>query len=455
MQAQVQKHRDELAQAKNTAEDKEIQCNESITEEANEGQTVHSFKVSFMERDLGLCLGMHNEWDCGAIVGGFKEMNPPGPAEACGKIKEGQMLIGINGTSTLKLTFRETVAVLQETLGKPGVPIHLEFALKSDVPVIFEQNNVHEYNKPVENSNNFKEESVIEESNQDTATKVIEESNQDIAAKKMLNDVYEYNKPVENSNNFKEESVIEESNQDTATDVIEESNQDTATKETLNNVFEYNEKQIENSNNVKEESIIEESNQDTATDVIEESHQDTATDVIEEWNQSTATNVIEESNQGTAAKEKLKNVFDYIEKQVEDYEEESNQDIAAMETLKTYLVSFAYGRPIGLEIDESIKFGVAARVTYVKETNPPRPAVEVGQIVVEINGTSTLDLTFAETVALFKNSFPRPGEPMRVRFADECDVSALLRGTPTDTGESASSGPTETTFALPTLRWPF
>eukprot|EP00941_MAST-03F_sp_MAST-3F-sp1_P000782 g782.t1 len=104
---------------------------ELAAEKANRG----TFVVSFTETSIGLLVRTRPDKDRGAVVSGFKKVTPPGPAEACGKIKEGQLLVEINGRTTLDLNFKQTVALFKASLAKPGKPMRLRFAWNPDFSV--------------------------------------------------------------------------------------------------------------------------------------------------------------------------------------------------------------------------------------------------------------------------------------------------------------------------------
>lgn len=74
--------------------------------------TPTEFDVTFGEGPLGLLIHKRQDVDQGAVVSGFKrgeDDNKPGPAEACGMIAPGQILIAINGKSTLSTSFKKTI----------------------------------------------------------------------------------------------------------------------------------------------------------------------------------------------------------------------------------------------------------------------------------------------------------------------------------------------------------
>ena len=73
--------------------------------------TPTEFDVTFGEGPLGLLIHKRQDIDQGAVVSGFKrgEDDKPGPAEACGMIAPGQILIAINGKSTLSTSFKKTI----------------------------------------------------------------------------------------------------------------------------------------------------------------------------------------------------------------------------------------------------------------------------------------------------------------------------------------------------------
>lgn len=71
-------------------------------------------------------------YDLGAVVRGLK---PESPLQAAGKVRPGHHLIAINGSSTLKLTFDATVAVLRAATRPLILRFHDPYAVPADLAV--------------------------------------------------------------------------------------------------------------------------------------------------------------------------------------------------------------------------------------------------------------------------------------------------------------------------------
>ncbi len=93
--------------------------------------------MTFGEGSLGILIHKRNDVDQGAVVTGFKKLEDGsiGPAEACGKISPGQILIAINGTSTLTKSFKKTI---QDFVKAPR-PITLTLRKHPDFTVVVKQ----------------------------------------------------------------------------------------------------------------------------------------------------------------------------------------------------------------------------------------------------------------------------------------------------------------------------
>lgn len=99
--------------------------------------TPTEFNVTFEEQSLGILIRKRKDVDQGAVVFGFKaqEDGSPGPAEACGKIAPGQILIAINGKSTLSMSFKKTI----KTFVKAKRPITLTLRKHPDFDVTIKE----------------------------------------------------------------------------------------------------------------------------------------------------------------------------------------------------------------------------------------------------------------------------------------------------------------------------
>jgi hypothetical protein len=98
-----------------------------------------TFEVQFTEPSIGLMVRRRPDVDRGAVVTGFKAGGEKGPAERCGRIHEGQLLVAINGQTTLGLDFKGTVALFKASIARPGRPMVLRFAWNPDFSVTLQK----------------------------------------------------------------------------------------------------------------------------------------------------------------------------------------------------------------------------------------------------------------------------------------------------------------------------
>ena len=99
--------------------------------------TPTEFDVTFGEGSLGILIHKRKDEDRGAVVTGFKkqEDGSMGKAEACGKISPGQLLIAINGKSTLSMNFKKTI----KAFVKAPRPITLTLRKQPDFDVTIKE----------------------------------------------------------------------------------------------------------------------------------------------------------------------------------------------------------------------------------------------------------------------------------------------------------------------------